>query len=147
MGTWGGSTPVLPPVDVLVFCVPIPTSHYSSSHQGKEWDVDACALLTAWFPVCRAVVVCPCSLPLCFCCCSRWECCCHRCRCWECCCCHSHINWVCGRWIWSLGALFSRALLYFSVQQKTHQSTVFSTVADRCSVQQSPPQHHLFSRW
>ena len=59
MGTWGGRAPVLPPVVVLVFLFPIPTSHYSSSHKGKEWDVDACALLTAWFAVCRAGVVYP----------------------------------------------------------------------------------------
>ena len=42
------STPVLLLVGVLVFCVPIPTSHYSISQIAKEWDVDACALLTAW---------------------------------------------------------------------------------------------------
>ena len=59
MVTCDSSTPVLPLVGVLVFCVPIPTSHYSSSYKAKEWDVDACALLTAWFPVCRAGVVCP----------------------------------------------------------------------------------------
>ena len=40
--------PVLLLVGVLVFCVTIPTSHYSSSQKAKEWDVDACSLLTAW---------------------------------------------------------------------------------------------------
>ena len=56
MGTWGGRAPVLPPVVVLVFLFPIPTSHYSSSHEGKEWDVVACTLLMAWFAVCRGGV-------------------------------------------------------------------------------------------
>ena len=118
---WGGRAPVLPPVVV----------HIADG-------LVCCVQRRCWFR----------SSPLCCCLRRRSECCCRRRRRrWECCCCHRHINWVCGRWIWSLGALFSRALLYFSVQQKTHQSTVFCTVADRCSVQQSPPQHHLFSRW
>ena len=56
MGTCGGSAPLLLLVGVLVFCVPIPTSHYSSSHKGKEWDVVACTLLMAWFAVCRGGV-------------------------------------------------------------------------------------------
>ena len=59
MCTCGGCPPLLLLVGVLVVCVPIPTSHYSSSYKVKEWEVDACALLTAWFPVCRAGVVCP----------------------------------------------------------------------------------------
>ena len=118
VGTCGGRAPVLPLVGVSVFCVPIPTSHYSSSYKVKEWDVDACALLTAWFPVCRAGVVCP----------------------------------VIASLLLQpppLGVLLSppqpQGTVYCSVQQKTHQSTVFSTVADRCSVQQSPPQHHLLA--